>query len=87
MNKKIILKKGVLTKHGYSLDKNATCRRRALMRASKIGGKLSKPKLNAVRKRMTILKTFTKNTQPKNSQKYSSDAKWLSNVYKKKYNY
>jgi hypothetical protein len=79
------LKPGKLGKHGYSLAKAATARRRALIKSSKIGTKESKKKMLQTRRRLTILKNYTKRSQPSNYRKYNADEKWLSKRYSKKF--
>jgi hypothetical protein len=71
------LEKGTLSKFGYSLDKKAEVRRKALDKAVKEIGYLPViRKLNAV----AILQ---KNTNPVNSRKFRYDKDWVSKKYRK----
>lgn len=72
------LKKGSLTKFGYTVHETAEKRRKALHKALKAYGYSSLiKKLNAVR-------LLTRNTSPGNSKIYDSDIKYLQNLSPKK---
>ena len=72
------LKKGSLTKFGYTVRESAENRRKALHKALKEYGYSSLiKKLNAVR-------LLTRNTSPANSKIYDSDIKYLQNLNPKK---
>lgn len=77
------LKPGELSKHGYSLSKPMKERRRALMKASKRSGKVSKKKMLSNARRLVVLKNYTQRSNPSAHKKYASDSKWLLNEYKK----
>ena len=73
-----LLKKGSLTKFGYTVHESADTRRKALHKALKEYGYSSLiKKLNAVR-------LLTRNTSPGNSKIYDSDIKYLQNLSPKK---
>jgi hypothetical protein len=78
------LRPGKLSKFGYTLDKRADLRRRALMKASKSPRtkKPSKAKMLKTLRRVNVLKNYTKTSQPSNYKKYHADSKWLSKKYK-----
>ena len=79
------LQPGKLSGHGYSLDKKAELRRRALMRASRDPkkGVVTHDKMLKTLRRVVVLKNYTKKSQPQNAKKYSADAKWMQKEYKK----
>jgi hypothetical protein len=69
------LKKGLMTKMGYSVAAKAKTRRRAVDRAVKTYGKLSTlRKLNAVA-------VYTRRTSPVKSRKFKSDVKYVQKKY------
>jgi hypothetical protein len=69
------LKKGLMTKMGYSVSAKAKTRRRAVDRAVKKYGKLSTlRKLNAVA-------VYTRRTSPVKSRKFKSDVKYVQKKY------
>lgn len=69
------LKKGLLTKLGYSVNKNASTRHRAVDRAVKKYGKLSTlRKLNAVR-------VYTRRSSPTKSRAFKSDVRYVQKKY------
>ena len=69
------LKKGLLTKLGYSVKAKTSTRRRAVDRAVRKYGKLSAlRKLNAVA-------VYTKRTSPLKSKKFKSDVKYVQKKY------
>jgi len=69
------LKKGLMTKMGYSVTAKAKTRRRAVDRAVKTYGKLSTlRKLNAVA-------VYTRRTSPVKSRKFKSDVKYVQKKY------
>jgi len=72
-----VLKKGELSKHGYAANKSDLGRHRALSKA--IGN--SSDKAHKVIKRLTVIATYTKNTQPGNYKKYKKDAQWVHEKY------
>ena len=69
------LKKGTLTKHGYSTKEKAGIRHAALHKAVNAYG------YSTVIKKLNAVRTLTKNTNPKNSEIYSKDIKNLQNNY------
>lgn len=72
------LRSGLLTKVGYSAEKKASTRRRALNKAVKKYGKLSTlRKVNAVA-------VLTKRRAPSTSKAFKSDVKFLQKKYFKK---
>jgi len=69
------LKKGLMTKMGYSVGAKAKTRRRAVDKAVKKYGKLSTlRKLNAVA-------VYTRRTSPMKSRKFKSDVKYVQKKY------
>ena len=69
------LKKGLLTKLGYTVKAKASTRRRAVARAVKKYGKLSTlRKLNAVA-------VYTRRASPVKSRKFKSDVRYLQKKY------
>jgi hypothetical protein len=69
------LKKGLMTRMGYSVAAKAKTRRRAVDRAVKKYGKLSTlRKLNAVA-------VYTRRTSPVKSRKFKSDVKYVQKKY------
>lgn len=80
---KIILVPGRLP--GYHTADSDKTRHGALLDASRDSdGKIQQKKLKTVKKRLVVLETFTKNTQPKNSKIYSRDKKYIDTKIKKK---
>ena len=69
------LRKGSLTKYGYSLKEKAGVRHTALKKAVVAYG------YSSVIKKLNAVRTLTKNTNPKNSEIYSKDIKYLQNNY------
>ena len=65
------VKKGVLGKYGYKLDKPAITRRNALKRAVK-GESYA-----TVIRQLNAVRNYTKLSQPQNSKKYTADMKYL----------
>lgn len=73
------LKKGELSKYGYSPKKNENSRHRALLKSVKTpSGNLSQSKMVKTIKRLNVIATYTKNTQPNNSKKYKKDMQYMS---------
>ena len=72
-----------LRRHGYSLEKSALARHRALIKASTYGKKLSKKKMLSTRRRLIVLGNYTSESQPANARKYRADEKWLKKKYDK----
>lgn len=69
------LKKGLMTKVGYSVTGKTSTRRRAVDRAVKKYGKLSTlRKLNAV-------SVYTRRTSPAKSRKFKADVKYVQKKY------
>lgn len=69
------LRKGLMTRMGYSVTAKAKSRRRAVDRAVKKYGKLSTlRKLNAVA-------VYTRRTSPVKSRKFKSDVKYVQKKY------
>jgi hypothetical protein len=69
------LKKGLMTKMGYSVSARAATRRRAVDRAVRKYGKLSTlRKLNAVA-------VYTRRSSPVKSRKFKSDVKYVQKKY------
>ena len=71
-----IIKRGALSKHGYSTKKGAGARRRALERAVREYGALS------VFRKLKAQETLRKRTQPKARKVFASDAEWVRDRYK-----
>jgi len=71
------LRKGTLSKHGYSLDLKAADRRKALDKAVKAEGHLP------VIRKLNALYILQKNTNPVNSRKFKYDQQWVSRKYVK----
>lgn len=69
------LRKGTLSRHGYTLDKKAADRRKALDKAVKAEGHL------AVIRKLNALSILQKNTNPVNSRKFKYDQQWVSRKY------
>ena len=65
------LKKGSLTKYGYSVSGSENERHSALKKALKAYG------YSSVIKKLNSVKLLTKNTNPKNSKIYGKDLKWV----------
>lgn len=82
MSKKIVLVPGRLP--GYHTSDSDKTRHGALLDASRKDGKIDQSKLKTVKKRLTVLETFTKRTQPKNSRVYKRDKKYVDTKIKKK---
>jgi hypothetical protein len=77
------LKPGKLSKYGYETNLTNIKRKKALINASKYNKKISKKKMLKTMRRLNVLKTYTKKSQPKNSFIYDKDYKWLRTKYKK----
>lgn len=71
------LKKGSLTKYGYSISGSETERHIALKKALKAYG------YSSVVKKLNAVKLLTKNTNPKNSKIYGKDLKWVQKMNNK----
>lgn len=69
------MKKGELTKFGYSLDKLAGPRRVALKKAVRAYDGLS------VFRKLNALATLNKNVNPVYARKFKSDAAWVKKTY------
>ena len=82
-NKRVLpkLEPGKLSGYGYSTRKTKKERQKALMKASKVSGKLSKDKMLQTMRRLTVLKNYTRTSQPSNYRKYNVDGKWLREKY------
>ena len=72
------LKKGSLTRFGYTVHESVEKRRSALRRALKAYG------YSSLIKKLNAVKILTKNTSPTNSKIYGSDIKYLQNLNPKK---
>ena len=70
------LRKGTLTKYGYTIKKKAGERHNALDKAIKAYG------YSTVIKKLNAVRTLTKNTFQKNAEVYSKDMKYLQKKYK-----
>ena len=71
------LKKGELSKYGYSLKSSATNRRKSLKRS------LKKFNKGSLIKKLNALYVLQKNTNPKIAKKARSDMKWVQKSVKK----
>jgi hypothetical protein len=69
------VKKGGLTKYGYSSKDAESTRRNALARAIKAEGP------NVVEKRLNAIATYNKNKSPKLYRIFKGDANWVHNKY------
>lgn len=69
-----ILKKGSLTKFGYSTREPENKRRSALRKALKVYG------YSSLIKKLNAVKLLTRNTSPSNSRIYGSDIKYIQNL-------
>lgn len=74
------LKGGMLTKYGYHPVESMTARRRALMKAIKVG----REKALAVFHRLHAIGTLTKRTLPTASRTYRRDRDWIRDKFMKK---
>ena len=72
------LKKGSLTKYGYSAKNNSTERHTAIKKAIKAYG------YGEVIKKLNAVKLLSKNTNPKNSKIYASDIIYIQKNFEKK---
>lgn len=72
------VKKGVLGKYGYKLEKPAVTRRNALKRAVK-GESYA-----TVIRQLNAVRNYTKLSQPQNSKKYTADMKYLQRTMRSK---
>jgi hypothetical protein len=72
------LKKGSLTKYGYSVHNSAELRHKALKKALKEYG------YSSLIKKLNAVKILTKNTHPSTSRIYGQDIKFLQNMNPKK---
>ena len=70
------LRKGALTKYGYSLSNTEMKRHTALKKALKVYG------YSSLVKKLNAVKLLTKNTSPKNSKIYGKDLKWIQKLNK-----
>ena len=70
-----ILKKGSLTKFGYSTHEPENTRRSALRKALKVYG------YSSLIKKLNAVKLLTRNTSPSNSRIYGSDIKYIQNLH------
>lgn len=66
------LKKGMLSKIGYSVNKGDLSRHRALNKGIEEYGK------NTLIKRLNAVSIFLKNTSPKKSEIFRKDTRWVS---------
>jgi hypothetical protein len=71
-----IMKKGSLTKHGYSTKKSEEARHRALNKAVAEYGALS------VFRKLKAQETLRKRTQPKTRDIFAADADWVRDQFK-----
>ena len=69
------LKKGELTKHGYSIRKSDEARHRALAKAVKEDGALT------VYKRLNLLYVWNKNNNPDIARVAKEDMEWVGKTY------
>ena len=72
------LKKGSLTKFGYTVHESTEKRRSSLRKALKEYG------YSSLIKKLNAVKLLSKNTSPSNSKIYGSDIKYLQNLNPKK---
>lgn len=70
------LKKGELKMFGYSVSEPAADRRHALSLAIRHYGDAT-----SVFRKVNLLATFQKNTNPVMSRKFKADANWISKMY------
>jgi hypothetical protein len=70
------LRKGTLSKYGYTIKEKSSERHNALDKAIKAYG------YSTVIKKLNAVRTLTKNTFPKNAEVYSNDIKYLQKKYK-----
>ena len=68
------LKKGGLTKYGYSVHESATSRHNAIKKALKAYG------YSNLIKKLNAIKVLSKNTSPKNSRIYGNDIKYIQRI-------
>ena len=71
------LKKGSLTKYGYSVKETDQKRHISLKKALNAYG------YSSVIKKLNAVKLLTKNTNPTNSRIYGKDIKWVQKINKK----
>lgn len=69
------LKRGELTKHGYSMSATAESRHRALAKAVKEDGPA------AIYRRLLLLRLWNRTKNPKLAEIADSDATWVANEY------
>jgi hypothetical protein len=69
------LRKGELTKYGYTSAKPASMRRRSLSRAVK------QYSATSVFRKLNVLSTFNKNKSPSLASKFKSDRNWVRSKY------
>ena len=69
------LKRGELVQFGYAASELAGDRRKALAKAIALYGATS------VFRKVNLLATFNKNTNPTVSRKFKADANWISKTY------
>lgn len=72
------LRKGALTKYGYSISSTDAKRHSALKKALKAYG------YSSLVKKLNAVKLLTKNTSPRNSKIYGKDLKWIQKINKSK---
>lgn len=71
------LKEGKLTRVGYSAEKKATARHRALRKAVRVYGPLS------TFRKLQAVSTYTKRTSKGKSKTYKADRNWVRRVFMK----
>jgi len=70
------LKKGMLSKYGYTLSETQDTRRSALVKAMKDG-----MSTGYLWKRLNAIQILNRNTHPKTAEKIESDMDWLRSKY------
>ena len=70
------LRKGTLSKHGYSVHKSREERHKALRRSIKEHGR------SVVIKKLNAVRVLSRNTNPKNSAIFTSDMKYVQSLKK-----
>jgi hypothetical protein len=70
------LKKGMLSKYGYSLSETQDTRRSALVKAMEDG-----MSTGYLWKRLNAIQILNRNTHPKTAEKIKSDMDWLRSKY------
>lgn len=76
---------GTLSKHGYSTTKTAASRRRNLTTA--INAEMRKRRISkraaavSVQRKLNMVASLSKNTNPATSRKFKADAQWVKSQY------